>query len=136
MSYLVVRIGRTKTGALEPRGDHRDVVRTAILVRMIDQTLARSEEIRLLGDHAGDVVLRYLARESIAAEHQRVAAPYGLMREVRLDRRLRTECLENDVATLALRRFFLRELPSLDELLHQRLILRDLPRDAAAHEIR
>ena len=79
-------------------------------------------------DDDADIVLGHLSRQSVAAEHERVAAAHVLVREIDLDRRLWAERLENDVAALALRGFFFRELAGLDELLHQRLIFRDLLR--------
>src|SRR5258708_20138562 len=43
---------------------------------------------------------------------------------------------EDDIAALALRRFFLGQLDRLDQALHQRLILRDLVGLAAANQVR
>ena len=74
--------------------------------------------------------------QPIAAEHEHVVTPHALMREIDLHVRLRAERLQNDVAAVAHLGFFDRDLAGLDELLHQRLILRDLDRDAVAHQVR
>ena len=136
MPDFVGGAGWIQQRAVEARGDDGDVVRPTILVREIDQPLARRYQIRLFGDDARDLVLANLSREAIAAEHEHVAATNLLMRKVDLDEGLGAERLEDDVAPLALRRFLLGELARLDELLHQRLVLGDLPGDSVTHEIR
>ena len=123
--------------AVELRDDHGDVVRTAILVRAIDELPARGEQIAVaLLQDLRDLVLPHEPRQSIGAQHERVALAHLLVGEVDLHRGLGAERLEDDVAALAALRLFRRELARLDEPLHQRLILRDLQRDAVAHEIR
>ncbi len=57
------------------------------------------------------------------------------MGEVHLDARVGAECLEDDVAALALGRFFLGQLARLDQPLHQGLVLRKLHGPPLADQI-
>jgi hypothetical protein len=50
--------------------------------------------------------------------------------------RLRSQRLKDDVTPVAQLRLFDRDLPGLDEPLHERLILRDLDGHAISHQIR
>src|SRR6266550_8778014 len=104
MAYLIAGARRREPLAVEAREDDGDVVRPSRLVRTIDQPLARRNEIVFLGDDACDLVLSYLAGETIAAEDKDVAATHSLVGEVDLDHRLGAEGLEDDVAALALGR--------------------------------
>jgi hypothetical protein len=125
-----------QTVAVEASGDHRDVVRAAVLVRAVDQPLAHGHEIVLLRHDARDLVLSDLAGEPVAAQHEDIAAADHLVCEVDFDARLGAERLEDDVSPLTVLGLLLRQLPSLDQLLHQRLVLGQLARDALADEIR
>ena len=57
------------------------------------------------------------------------------MREIDRDLRLRAQCLQDDVASIALLGLFLRDLAGFHETLHQRLILRQLDRASVPDDV-
>ena len=57
------------------------------------------------------------------------------MRQVDLDLGVGPERLQDDVTALALRGFLFRQLARFDQALHQRLVLRELMRFAAANQV-
>ena len=120
MAHALLSLRREQTIALEPRDDHRDVVRSAVLVRTIDQLPARHQQIVVaLREHLCDLVLPHESRQSVRAQHQRVATPHLLVGEIDLHRGLGAKRLQNDVASLASLCLLRRQLPRLDEPLHQ-----------------
>ena len=92
----------------------------------VDEPLARRREIALVPHHFA--ISSFVTCPESPSLHSTSVSPRRtrLVREIDLDRRLRSERLQNDVAPLALLGLFLGELTGLDQLLHQRLILRDL----------
>ena len=70
VAHRIGRFRRDQAIAVEPRRDHGDVVRPAVLVRAVDQPLAADIEILLLGDDARDLVRAHLPAQAVAAEHE------------------------------------------------------------------
>ena len=101
-----------------------------------NQSLACIIRVAALTHDARDVSGAQMRRQAVAAHHQRVAAREWLLCEVGTDRAVGTERLQDDVAAFTHFGLIGGHLAGLDQLLHQRLILRDLLRRAIAHDVR
>ncbi len=135
MTNVVTVAHRLQAVALEASDDDGDVVGSAALVSTVDEPLAGGGQITGFQNDSPDLVGPQQSGEAIAAQDEHVAAPDLLMREVYSHVRFGAQRLKDDVAPLAHLRFFLRHLAGFDKLLHQRLVLRYLTRDAAADEV-
>ena len=114
---------------------YRDVVRPAALVGEVDQPGAQIRKLRVVGNHVAEFLAADQPREPVRADDQRVAAAERLVGEIDLHARVGAKRLEDDVAALALLGFFLGQLASVHQPLHERLFLGELDRLAVAHKV-
>ena len=74
---------------------------------------------RAFAHDLADVIAAHLTRQSVAAEHEHVAATYLLVCEIDLDRRFGAERLQDDVLAIAQFGFFRGDFSRFDESLYQ-----------------
>jgi hypothetical protein len=127
---------RGEPRAIELDDDDRDVVVAAGLVRFLRQHFACLERIGDGEQRLTNVFGTDHSAEAVGAKQERVAAPDVHEREIYLDRFGGSESLKDDVVVLERFGFFFGELPGFDELVHQRLVARDLDELIAAQNVR
>jgi len=110
--------------------------RSSLVVRHRNQPIAGNRQVELLLDDPRHVLGTHQSGQAVAAQQEDIAAPDRLHRHLHLDVRFRAKGLQDDVAALAERGFLFGQLTGLDELLHQRLVLRELGRGTIAQEVR
>ena len=105
------------------------------LVGALGERLADVERLGAGPERLADLLEADHAGEAVGAEEQDVAAADLGVREVDLYGVGRTERLQDDVVVLEGLGLFLGELAGFDELVHERLIARELHERVAAEDV-
>lgn len=119
VSHLVIRFGIDEGWSLETGRHYGDVVRATAGICLVDEPSAQRRDVGLLVHYARNLLVAHDAGESVAAQHQGITAPQGLMCHVHTDHALGPQRLQDDVTAVAHLSFLGRDLPGINQALHE-----------------
>jgi hypothetical protein len=128
--------GRSQAVATDLRDDDGDVVGTTAGPREIDQLAGCLGQILGRGQHFLDLFIADDADQTIGAQHHPIATTQRLTRQHHLDVFLDAERLQDDVRVLEQLGLLGRDLPRVEQLVDQRLIVGDLRQRPGPTEVR